>query len=118
MAIDYKKIYQEFETVRHLQEYGEYVSEMDEIARILNTTPFDSNRAVQVCSYLANKYETEINQHPPELGLKRTVVKGRDLPQKTVFDLMNDLQFFQTHIPVFALKRELKSEIKKALLGL
>ncbi len=118
MAIDYRQIYQEFEKVRLLREYSEYVSELGKIDKILRSIPFDSIRAHQVCFNLANKYKTEINQLPSEMGVKRTVIMVQDPPQKTALDLVNDLQFFQIQIPVFALKRELKSEIIKALLGL
>lgn len=116
--MDYRQIYQEFERVKHLQEYSEYVSEISEIGRILNSIPFDSERASQICSYLAGKYEEEINQQPSRFGVKTTVIKRHKLPPKTGTELVGDLRFFQTHIPYFALKREVKSELKKALLGL
>ena len=118
MEIDYKQIYQEFDRVKHLQEYSEYISELYEIAKTLNTIPFDSNRASQLCSYLASKYEAEINQLPYEMGVKKTVVKSQSLPPKATSDLRDDLLYFQKHIPVFALKRELKSDLKKVLLGI
>ena len=118
MDTDYRKIYQEYDKVKHLQEYSEYASEIGEIDRILNSIPFDSERATQICSYLAGKYEEEINQQPIRLGMKTTVIKGQNLPPKTSAELVSDLRYFQTHIPYFALKREVKSELKKAMLGL
>lgn len=118
MAIDYRRIFQEFDRVKHLQEYREYESELEEIDRILNSIPFDSNRAAQVCSYLANKYETDINQQPFEMGEKMTVRKGQNLPPKDDSALVRDLRYFKMHIPLFALKREIKSDFKKVLLGL
>ena len=116
--IDYQKIYQEFEGVKHLQEYSEYVSELAEINKLLFSLPFDSRQASQLCSDLANKYEAEINQQPAQFGVKRKVIKGQNLPVKTDNEVMNDLLFFKTNIPYFALKREVKSVLKKALLGL
>ncbi len=118
MDIDYRKIYQEYDKVKHLQEYSEYASEIAEIDRILNSIPFNSERASQFCSYLAGKYEEEINQQPSRFGVKTTVIKGQNLPSKTGAELVSDLRYFQTHIPYFALKREVKSELKKSLLGL
>lgn len=118
MDIDYQKIYQEFEGVKHLQEYSEYVSELAEINKLLFSLPFDSRQASQLCSDLANKYEAEINQQPAQFGVKRKVIKGQNLPVKTDNEVMNDLLFFKTNIPYFALKREVKSVLKKALLGL
>ena len=66
MGIDYKRVYQEFERVKSAKEFNEYLSELEKISRLLNTYPFDSVRATTVCSYLAGKYENEINQQPPE----------------------------------------------------
>lgn len=118
MGIDYKRVYQEFERVKNAKEFNEYSSELEQISRLLNTYPFDSVRATTVCSYLAGKYENEINQQPPEAGEKKTVIKGTVLPPKTPDNLKEDLYYFQTHIPIFALKREIKSEVAKTLLGL
>ena len=118
LGMDYQQIYQEFQQVKHLQEYSEYVSELDKINRLLYSSPFDSCQASKLCSDLAGKYEAEINQQPAQSGVKRTVIRGQNLPQKTDAELMSDLQYYQTYIPYFALKREVKSELKKALLGL
>ena len=118
MGIDYRQIYLEFEKVKQFREYNEYVSELNEIDNILKAPVFDSTRASKACSYLAGKYEAEINQQPGEYGIKKTVVKGPNLPAKSDAALKEDLLYFQRNIPVFALKRELKSDLQKALLGL
>lgn len=117
MNTDYKRIYQEFEKVKHAKEYLDYSLELEEVNRLLNTYPFDADRASQVCSHLAGKYEKEINQQPGALGGK-TVVKVADLSAKTSAEIWDDLLFFQTYIPVFALKREIKNEVMKVLLGI
>lgn len=91
---------------------------MEEISRLIKTHPFDNAKATSVCSYLAGKYENEINQQAPEAGKKKTVLKGTVLPPKTPDEIREDLYYFQTHIPVFALEREIKSEAVKSLLGL
>ena len=118
MDIDYRQIYQEFENAKHLKEYSEYVSEINEINTLLNTIPFDSIRAAQVCSDLAGKYEAEINQQPGQFGVKKTVVRGQNLLPKTDAELVSDLQYFRANIPYFALKREIKSDLQRFLLGL
>ncbi len=117
MEIDYRHIYQEFEKLSSAKEYEEYCSELTEINRLLRTVPFDSFCASQVCSHLSTKYEKEINQQPGKLGGK-TVVKGNSLPKKTPVDLYEDLQYFKAHIPVFALMREVKSDVIKRMLGI
>lgn len=117
MSIDYKRVYQEFDRLKSAKELGEYSSELDAIDQLLKTSPFDSFLASQLCSYLASKYEKEINQQSGMLGGK-TVVKGGALPVKTAFKLRDDLQFFKNHIPVFALMREVKSDLLKSLFGL
>lgn len=118
MGSDYKRAYQEFEKVKHQKEYHEYSSELNEITRLLNSVPFDSARASLACSYLASKYENEINQQPGRPGEKMTVIRGTNLPAKTSAELREDLLYFRDHIPIFALKREIKNDAIKALLGL
>lgn len=118
MGIDYKKIYHEFEQLKHEKEFFEYASELNEVNQLLSTYPFDSARAAQMCSYLTNKYENEINQQPGRSGEKMTVIKGNNLPTKTPAELRYDLGYFKDHIPVFALKREIKNEALKTLLGM
>ena len=117
MDIDYTRVYQEFEKISNAKECGEYCSELAEINHLLCSFPFDSIQAAKKCSYLSTKYEKEINQQPGRLGGK-TVVKGNLLPSKSPADLYADLQFFKAHIPVFALMREIKSDIVKSLLGI
>ena len=95
MGIDYKRVYQEFERVKSAKEFNEYSSELEQISRLLNTYPFDSARATTVCSYLAGKYENEINQQPPEAGERKTVIKETVLPPKTPDNLKEDLYYFR-----------------------
>lgn len=45
MSIDYKRVYQEFECLKHKKEFYEYSSELHEIDKLLNTYPFGSVRA-------------------------------------------------------------------------
>ena len=115
MSIDYQRIYQEFDNLKGKEDLGEYTSELYEVNRLLNTVPFDSTMASRACSFLANKYEKEINLLSGQLGGTR-VVKGRTTA-KTAIELYNDLLFFKSHIPVFALIRKAKTEAVKALIG-
>ncbi len=117
MDIDYRHVYQEFEKLRSVRECSEYFSELEEIERLLVTFPLDVLHASQVCSYLTSKYENEINQQSGKLGGK-AVVKGASLPSKSPAELCADLQFFKNNIPVFALIREIKSDVFKTLLGI
>lgn len=73
MGIDYKRIYQEFETLKKEKDLGEYSSELYEVNRLLNAVPFDTARADQVCTYLTDKYKNEINQKQGGLGGKEVV---------------------------------------------
>lgn len=116
MSIDYKRVYQEFEQLKREKDLSEYSSELYEVNRLLNTVPFDSILASRACSFLANKYEKEINLLSGKLG-GTCVVKGR-ATTKTAIELYNDLLFFKNHIPVFALMRKAKTEAVKALIGL
>ena len=115
MSIDYKRVYQEFEQLKKEKDLSEYSSELYEINRLINTVPFDLARAAQLSSYLADKYEKEINQKYGGLSGK-TVVKGPPR-EKTAAELLDDLVFFKDHIPVFALNREIKNEVIKTILG-
>lgn len=116
MSIDYKRVYQEFEQLKKEKDLSEYSSELYEINRLINTVPFDLARAAQLSSYLADKYEKEINQKYGGLSGK-TVVKGPPR-EKTAAELLDDLVFFKGHIPVFALNREIKNEVIKTILGI
>ena len=116
MSIDYKRVYQEFEKLKSEQDLCEYSSELLEVNQLLNMVPFDSALASYLCSFLATKYEKEINLLSGHTGGTH-VVKGRTTA-KTAIELYNDLLFFKSHIPVFAFVRKAKTETAKALLGL
>ena len=116
MSIDYNRVFQEFEKLKEEKDLSEYSSELCEINRLLNKVPFDSTMASRACSFLATKYEKEINLLSGHTGGTR-VVKGRTTA-KTAIELYNDLLFFKSHIPVFAFVRKAKTETAKALLGL
>lgn len=116
MSIDYPQVYQVFEKLKREKDFSEYSSELYEIDRLLNTVPFDSTRAAQVCADLTDKYKNEINQKNGGLGGK-TVVKCPPRT-KTVAELIEDLRYFRDYIPVFALMREIKNEAIKTMLGI
>lgn len=117
MEYNWEMIYNTFNQFKDTKEYAEYFSEITQISIILNSYYFDESTASILCSKLALKYEQEINDQPVQFGIKVTVVKN-SANAKTPEELRNDLQYFLNHIPLFALKRELKSEIQRRILGL
>ena len=118
MSYNWEQIYKTFDEVKTAEEYKEYINEMQCISNLLQSPILETEKASQLVSYLAGKYEDEINNEPPQFGIKRTVVKTNQAAMKPSSDLRNDLIFFQQHIPVYALKRETKSEVLKFLLGI
>ena len=116
MSIDYKRAYQEFEQLKREKDLSEYSSELYEVNRLINTVPFDSTRANQVCTYLTDKYKNEINQKQGGLGGKEVVKAPTRI--KTALELLYDLRYFRDNIPVFALMREIKNEAIKSLFGI
>lgn len=116
MTDNFKRIYDYFDSVKSNIEYAEYCNELFKIDQLLNTFPFDNYAANQLCSKLSTKYIDEINKRYSKSQSKIKVVESNT--PKNDIDIINDLDYFKTHIPVFAVERTLKSELQRQVLGL
>ena len=116
MNYNFNEIYNYFDSVKSKVEYAEYIHELQQINQLLNTIPFDNYSANKLCSELSTKYKAEINKMHSKSQSNIVVVQSNQL--KSDMDIINDLNYFKSHIPVFAVERTVKSELQKQILGL
>lgn len=115
MNFDLNDIYRIFDEVKEKHDLKEYSDEMGENNRILNEIPFDTQKAQQQISKLADKYRFELNQLSHFYGNNMSVTNQP--VSKTPEVLWNDLQYIDRHIPLFALERKGISDFLKRKMG-
>ncbi|MCM1385766.1 MAG: hypothetical protein NC231_00450 [Bacillus sp. (in: Bacteria)] len=104
MKFDLNYIYEIFKNVKDKHDFKEYCDEMDENSKVLDTIPFDTQKAQQQISKLTTKYRGELNMLACLYGNNMSVTSQPML--KTAEILWNDLYYINQHIPLFALERK------------
>lgn len=104
MNFDLENIYRTFKSVKETHDFKEYCDEIDENNKVLNTIPFDEQKARQRISKLTTKYRVELNILACIYGNNMSVTNQP--VSKTSEVLWNDLQYINRHIPLFALERK------------
>ena len=108
MQLNLEEIYRVFDKEKEIHDYKEYVDEIYENNQILSICSLEWNRNLQErvqqqISKLTIKYKCELNLLAGIYGNNMTVTNKNII--KTPEILLNDLQYINQHIPLFALER-------------
>ena len=112
--MNFSEIYKKYDEVKSGKDYIEYENEITTNKLILNSYPFKEQCAKKQLSYLIIKYEKELNAFAKLQGNGMTV--SHNPPSKTQTQTLNDLDYVNSLIPLFALERTGKSYIIKSLI--
>lgn len=104
MNFDLIEVYKNFEKLKEKYDFKEYEDEIGENDKVLNTIPFDEQKAKQRISKLTTKYRVEFNILARIYGNSMRVTSQS--VSKTPEILWNDLRYINQHIPLFALERK------------
>lgn len=115
MNYNFDEFYKAFEKVKSQKEFMDYCSEMRENASILNSIPFDENKAQSQINKLIAKYEHDLNCLANIYNNGMIVVKTTT--KKSAFQRKDELQYINNQIPIIALFRELSKKALEELLN-
>ena len=104
MTLDIKQVETVFKAYQEEKECEEIRQEKQDNKSILNSQPFDENRARAQISKLIDKYGFEINTLAKRTGNGKTTTKQP--MNKTPQDIWNDLAYIDNNLVLFALMRK------------
>lgn len=114
MIFNFDEIYKIFEKSKEIHDIKEYYDEIQNNNEILYTKPFDSQKALKQIKKLTDKYRYELNFYAYIQNNGMSV--SNQVIYKTDEHIINNLQYINSLIPLFALERKgitsyLKGEI-------
>ncbi len=104
MMFDFDEIYKKFNDEKELHDFKEYLNEIQINNEILYTKPFDSQKALRQINELTGKYHAELNIFAYMQNNGMSV--SNNVTYQTNEHIINDLQYINDLIPLFALERK------------
>lgn len=118
MTLDIKQVEAVFKAYHEEKEFEELRQEKQDNYGILNSQPFDENRARSQISKLIDKYAFEINAFAKRTGNGKTTTKQP--MNKTQQEIWHDLAYIDDNLVFFALMRKgmasLTEEVMKGII--
>ncbi len=104
MTFDFEEIHEIFEKSKEIHDFKEYLNEIQINNEILYTKPFDSQKALKQINKLTGKYRAELNifAYMQNSGM----YVSNNVTYQTNEHIINDLQYINNLIPLFALERK------------
>lgn len=104
MIFNFKEVYETFEKSKEIHDFKEYLNEIRENNEILYTKPFDSKKALKQIDKLTEKYRIELNIFASLQNNGMCV--SNQVTYQTNEHIINNLQYINNLIPLFALERK------------
>ncbi|MBD5142951.1 MAG: hypothetical protein HDT22_04975 [Ruminococcus sp.] len=104
MIFNFEEIYKTFEKLKEIHDFKEYLDEIQKNNEILYTEPFDSQKALEQIHELTGKYRTELNVFAYMQNNGMCV--SNQVTYQTNEHIINNLQYINNLIPLFALERK------------
>ncbi len=120
MIFNFEEINETFDKLKEIHDFKEYFDEIQKNNEILYTKPFDSQKALKQINDLTGKYRAELNiyAHIQNNGM----CVSNQVTYQTNEHIINNLQYINNLIPLFALERKavtsyLKNQIQRGTLN-
>ena len=104
MNLDLGEVYKTYENLKEKHDFKEYEDEIEGNDKVLNSIPFDMQKAQQRISMLTGKYRMELNLLAHIYGNNMSVTSQPISKPPEI--LWNELRYINQHIPLFALERK------------
>ena len=104
MNFDLGEVYKTYENLKEKYDFKEYEDEIEGNDKVLNSIPFDMQKAQQRISMLTGKYRMELNLLAHIYGNNMSVTSQPVSKPPEI--LWNELRYINQHIPLFALERK------------
>ena len=104
MIFNFEEINKTFDKLKEIHDFKEYFDEIKKNNEILYTKPFDSQKALKQINDLTGKYRAELNIYAYIQNNGMCV--SNQVTYQTNEHIINNLQYINNLIPLFALERK------------